>query len=214
MLIFERISSVHQLFVGEAAPDLALEIVERHVLRFELTVELLLGEGRLDLGELGFYLFVRGDEVELGSALLLDVVVDELAKDVQMSDLGLHLRGLLRTVAEIAAVIAFQRGPVNGMAVDCRRPRRAGEGGCSRRPRQASEAEPEGGVTNWGGWSRCRIQSAELRALGLLREARRGNTSHRPGGAPGPGSESLSYFPSQGGYRPEGHDSTAFAHAL
>ena len=78
---------VHQLFVGEAAADLALEIVERHVLCFELTVELLLGEGSLDLGELGFHLLVRSDEIELGCALLLDVVVDELAEDVQMSDL-------------------------------------------------------------------------------------------------------------------------------
>ena len=167
---------VHQFFVGEAAPDVVLQIVQRHVLCLELTIELLLGERRLDLGELGVDLLVGGDEVELGGALLLDVVVDEIAQDLQVSDLGLYRRRLLRAVPEIGAVIALQRGLVNGMTVDGGNHVRLMRTVAARGRHQTEEPQGRPRLSQrWNGemgrLEQGRTHSTELLALGLLRDA-------------------------------------------
>jgi hypothetical protein len=133
---------------GKAPADLSLQVIQRHVFRFELAVELFLGEGRLDLGDLGVHFFVGGDQVELGSTLLLDVIVDQIAQDFEVSDLRLHLGGLLRAVAEVAVVIPFERSPVNGMAVDGGNDvRLVGTVAASDDNQgQKAEGEPEGGT--------------------------------------------------------------------
>ena len=66
---------VDELVLGEGAANVALEIVEGHVALLELVVELLLRVGRLELGDLGVDVFIGGGKVELGGALLQDLVL-------------------------------------------------------------------------------------------------------------------------------------------
>ncbi len=56
-------------------------------------IELFLRVARLYLGELGVHIFVGGGEVELGGALLQDLVIDHLMKNVQPRYVGLLRRG-------------------------------------------------------------------------------------------------------------------------
>jgi len=83
---------------------LPLQVIERHVLRLQLAVELLLSEGSLDFGELGIDLLVGCDEIELGGALLLDFIVDEMAEYLQARDLG--------PVTVMSPVLVWRKPPV------------------------------------------------------------------------------------------------------
>ena len=73
-------------------------------------MKLILRVGSLHLGQLGVHVFVAGGQVQLGGALLQNLVLDHLVQDVQPPDVGLLRRRFLRVVSQAALVIALQIG--------------------------------------------------------------------------------------------------------
>ena len=89
MLIFDSISLLISLVWVNCAANVALQVVQRHVALLEQVVELILGIGRLDLGELRVHVFVAGGQVQLGGALLQNLVLDHLVQNIQPPNVGL-----------------------------------------------------------------------------------------------------------------------------
>ena len=84
----------------------------------QLLVELLLGIRSLHLGQLGLHVLGRRGQIHLGRALGHNLLVDQLAHNVQPQRVGLLGRGLLvRRVAQLRLVHAIHVGAHNRVAV-------------------------------------------------------------------------------------------------
>ncbi len=111
---------VEQLFLGEAAANVALQLVEGEVRGLELGLELLLGVGSLHLGELGLDLGVGCGQALLGGALLDDGFEDKRMDDVEPQRVSLirRRRLLLRVAGQLRRVGFVHVGLEDGVTVD------------------------------------------------------------------------------------------------
>ena len=109
---------VKELGLCEGAANFVLEIVKREIACLELVIELFLGVGSLDLGELGIYVFIRGYEVELGGTLLNNLVVDEAMEDSEAADVSFFRRQVLRGAPLILLVGNVEFRALDVFAVD------------------------------------------------------------------------------------------------
>ena len=109
---------IEELLFGAAPADLFLQVVERQVLAFESLLKLLLGVRGLHLGQLGLYLIVGRRKVELGRALVHDLLIDLLANDIQTNVVSLVFGRLLFGFSQIRLVQPLHVGPHDRLAVD------------------------------------------------------------------------------------------------
>ena len=100
MLIFDSISLFSSLVLVSERRRSRFRSSSGDVALLELLVEFFLSERGLHLGQLGIDVFVAGGEIELGCALLQDLVIDHLMQNVEADDVCLLVAGLLRVFAK------------------------------------------------------------------------------------------------------------------
>ena len=110
---------VQHLVDGQGAAQILLEVVEGNPAFLQPLVELLLGEGRLDLGQLGVDFLVGSQQSQLFGALHQDLVIDEVADDFQLERVRLFGAGLLRRTGNLDIVELLHFGardvaPIHG----------------------------------------------------------------------------------------------------
>ncbi len=109
---------IQELGLGQIPPNVALQVVQRHVALLEQVVELILGVRSFDLGELRVHVFIAGGQVQLGRLLLLNLGEDHLLQDIEPQDVRFLVRRLLGVVTQLDLVIPLQFRARNLLAVD------------------------------------------------------------------------------------------------
>ena len=95
-----------------------LEIVQSDLPFLQALIELLLREGRFDLGQLGVDFLVRGQQAKLLGALHQDFVVDQIAQDLQAQRIGLLRARLLRRAGHLRVIELLHFGARDLAAID------------------------------------------------------------------------------------------------
>ncbi len=112
---------IEELLLGEAAADVALELVEGEIVGLEFGLELILGIGSLGFGDLGVNLGIGSGQAFFSGALIDFGFEDEVVQDVELERILLVKRGgrLLWGIRGQLHVVGFvDIGLEDGMAVD------------------------------------------------------------------------------------------------
>ena len=109
---------VDQLVFGKRAANVALEVIQTHLALLKLFVEFFLRVGRFEFSDLGVDVLVACGEVELGGALLQNLLCDHLVEDGEAADVGFLGRGLLGSASEADLVVAVHLRAHEVLAID------------------------------------------------------------------------------------------------